>query len=206
MKMNNSIIHLGPALEEASTAIILIHGRGSSAEDIARLAEFIPGESIAWLAPSAPEGSWYPRRFLAPLNENEPHLGEALATVDQLISRVLAAGLPSRRMGLAGFSQGACLALEYVLRRPRRYAFGAGYSGAVIGPLDTERPPADLEGTPILLACAEHDGHIPFEFVEHSERILTRSLATVTLQTYPGSTHTIFPQGIEWLIRIVQDL
>lgn len=204
--MNNAVIHLGPTLGEAAGAVILIHGRGSSGRDIVSLAEAILTKDVAWLAPTASEGSWYPQRFLVPLKQNEPWLGRALQTIDELVLEANAAGIPSERIGLVGFSQGACLALEYAIRHPRRYGFIGGLSGAVIGPLETPRPEMDLHETPVLLACAEHDGHIPFAYVEHSHQILSRANATVTLQKYPGSAHTVFPEEIAWLEEQIRGL
>lgn len=203
--MTNQTIHTGPALEKAAGAILLIHGRGSSGHDILSLAKQIPAERVAWLAPSASRGSWYPQRFLAPLEQNEPWLGQSLDVIDQLVSQAVAAGIPSERIGLTGFSQGGCLALEYAARNPRRYGFVAGLSGALIGPLETPRPKIDLCQTPVLLGCAEHDAHVPFEYVEHSARLLADSNAATTIQKFPGNFHTIFPEELDWLSRRVAE-
>ena len=119
--------------------------------------------------------------------------------IGALASEVQAAGVPPGKMGLIGFSQGACLALEFAARNPRRYGFVAALSGALIGPLGTPRPPLDLRGTPVLLGCAERDAHIPLEYVEQSAGILSRSGAEVTKQIFPGGSHMVFPEEIEWL-------
>jgi predicted esterase len=137
----------GSPLVQARGAVILVHGRGSSPHDIAGLADVIPGAGLAFLAPAATGGTWYPQRFLAPLERNEPWLSSALNVIDRLVAEVLAAGLAAERIGLAGFSQGACLVLEYAARHPRRYGFVAGLSGALIGPPDTPRPAGDLQRT-----------------------------------------------------------
>jgi len=194
-----STLRFGASLSEARTAIILIHGRGASAEDIAGLAESFRAEDCLFLAPDATDGVWYPQRFFQPLAQNEPGLSSGLAVIASLVDEVLAAGLPSERVGLAGFSQGGCLALEFAARRPRRYGFIAGLSGALIGPLDTPRPPIALQGTPVLLGCAERDAHIPLEFVEASAETLKGAGAAVTKQIYAGSAHTVFPQEIDWI-------
>jgi phospholipase/carboxylesterase len=115
------------------------------------------------------------------------------------VQEAVAAGIPTERIGLIGFSQGACLALEHTARAGKRYGFTAGLSGALIGPLDTPRPNRDLLGTPILLGCAESDAHIPIEHVEHTASILTAMNAEVTKQIYAGGAHTVFPQEIAWL-------
>ncbi|MET0263553.1 MAG: dienelactone hydrolase family protein [Rariglobus sp.] len=192
-------LRFGAPLANAQGAVILLHGRGSSAEDIAGLTEVFASDDFAYLAPHAANSTWYPHRFLVPPAQNEPWLSSALATIDTLVHEALAAGIPSERIALVGFSQGACLALEYVARHPRRYAFVAGLSGALIGPTDTTRNCVDLLGTPILLGCAERDAHIPLEHVEHSATALTAFNAQVTTHIFPGSAHTVFPVEIEWL-------
>jgi phospholipase/carboxylesterase len=189
----------GSPLSQARGAVILVHGRGSSPHDIAGLADVMPGASLAFLAPAATGGTWYPQRFLAPLERNEPWLSSALDVIDRLVAEVLATGLASEQIGFAGFSQGACLVLEYAARHPRHYGFVAGLSGALIGPPDTPRPAGNLHGTPVLLGCAELDIHIPVDYVERSAEILSRLNADVTKQIFPGAAHAVFPAENEWL-------
>jgi phospholipase/carboxylesterase len=192
----------GQPLTQARGAVILVHGRGSSPHDIAGLADVIAGAGLAFLAPAAKGGTWYPQRFLAPLERNEPYLSSALNVIDELVAEVLAAGIVAEHLGLAGFSQGAYLVLEYAARHPRRYGFVAGLSGALIGPPDTSRPAGDLHATPVLLGCAELDTHIPLDYVERSAEIFFQYHADVTKQIFPGAIHGIFPAEIEWLKRI----
>jgi predicted esterase len=178
---------------------VLLHGRGSSAEDIAGLADALKVGDFAFLAPSAESGAWYPERFFAPLAQNEPWLSRALGLVEQLVGEIRLAGIPAERIGLIGFSQGACLALEHAARAGRRYGFVGGLSGALIGPMETPRPPAKLGGTPVLLGCAEQDAHIPAEFVERSATVLEAMGAAVTKQIFRGSAHTVFAPEITWI-------
>jgi phospholipase/carboxylesterase len=192
-------LRFGQPLADAKAALILIHGRGSSPEDIAGLAEALDASSIACLAPAAENGTWYPQRFFVPLQHNEPFLTSALNTVESLVREAVATGIPAERIGLIGFSQGACLALEHTARAGRRYAFTAGLSGALIGPLETVRPKVDLKQMPILLGCAENDAHIPLEFVEQSAAEMGRMKASITKQIYPGPAHTVFSQEVTWL-------
>jgi len=194
-----STLRLGVPLAEARSAILLIHGRGSSAGDIAGLFTIFNSKDIAFLAPEATNRTWYPERFLAPTARNEPWLSSALEVIDRLVQEARDAGIADERIGLVGFSQGACLALEYSVRHPRRRGFIAGLSGALIGPLDTPRAAVDLKGTPMLLGCAERDAHIPLDHVEHSVNVLARFGADVTRQIFPGSAHTIFPEEVAWL-------
>lgn len=192
-------LRLGPALSGARGTLILLHGRGSSARDIAGLADFFDATDLAILVPQAADHTWYPHRFLVPPAQNEPALTSALTVIDTLVRESLSAGLASERIALAGFSQGACLAFEYAARHPRRYAFVAGLSGALIGPTDTLRACGDLERTPVLVACSEHDAHIPREHVEHSAAVLSALNADVTRHIFPGDSHTLFPEEIDWL-------
>jgi predicted esterase len=189
----------GKPLPEANGVLILIHGRGAPAEDIADLAKYLPVGELAIFAPSAHQNTWYPNRFFVPLEENEPWLSSGLAVISSLVDEARAAGIPEERIGIAGFSQGGCLALEYAFRHPRRYGFVAGMSSALIGPAGIARPPADFLETPVLLACADHDPHIPLPFVEESAEILSHSNTIFTKQIFRGYDHTVFPEEIEWL-------
>jgi len=192
-------LRLGKTLAEADGALILVHGRGASAEDIAGLASYLPAGNLAVLAPEAQQGTWYPQRFFLPLEENEPWLSSGLDLLEALITEAHAAGIPYERIGIAGFSQGGCLALEHAVRHPRRYGFVAGLSSALIGPQKTPRTEADLLGTPVLVACAENDPHIPLPFVEESAGILAAFRGDVTKRIFRGSDHTVFPEEIDWL-------
>jgi predicted esterase len=189
----------GKPLAEADGALILVHGRGATADDIAGLADYLPAGNLAVLAPQATQSTWYPQRFFLPLEENEPWLSSGLALVDRLVSEARESGIPDERIGIAGFSQGGCLALEFAHRNPRRYGFVAGLSSALIGPQGISRKQSDLLETPVLLACADHDPHIPLPFVEESAGILSRSNAALTKQIFRGYDHTVFPEEIAWL-------
>ena len=201
MKLHDSsrTLRAGAPLANARGVVILVHGRGSSAEDILGLADVLPSEGLAFVAPEATGNTWYPQRFLAPTAHNEPWLSSALETIDALVAQAVAAGVPAERVGLVGFSQGACLVLEYAARLPRRYGFVAGLSGALIGPVDAPRAAVDLLRTPVLIACAERDAHIPLEHVEHGAAFLETSNADLTKQVFAGAAHTVFPSEVDWL-------
>lgn len=190
-------LRAGVALEQARLAVILLHGRGSSAANILGLARELGGEDIAYLAPHATNGSWYPFTFLAPLNQNEPFLSAALATVAELVAQLEAAGLPAERIVLGGFSQGACLSSEFVARNPRRYGGLLAFSGGLIGPPGTPRTYAgSLDGTPVFVGCSDVDSHIPYTRVLETAEVLEGMGAQVNLQIYPGMGHTINPAEI----------
>jgi len=189
------ILTAGAPLASARAVTILLHGRGGSADDIAGLASALSLPGMAYLIPEAAGHTWYPQRFIAPLSDNEPWLGSALAVVAALVAQGRAAGIPEARIAIAGFSQGACLALEFVARNPARYGAALAFSGGLIGPPDQPRPSAPagrtLGGTPVFLGCGDHDGHIPQASVEASAVVLQGLGGAVDLRIYPGMGHTI---------------
>ena len=178
--------------DKAQAAMILLHGRGASAEDILSLAEELPQPGFAFLAPQAAGNTWYPQRFTAPLSANQPWLESALEAIGRVAAQVAAAGIPPERTYLLGFSQGACLALEYAARNPQRYGGIAGLSGGLIGPqVELQRYPAGLAGTPVFLGCSDIDLHIPQERVMETARALEQLGARVDMRLYPGMGHTV---------------
>jgi phospholipase/carboxylesterase len=184
-------VRVGASLGKAAGAVVLLHGRGADAEDMLPLAEALAQPDLAFVAPRAPGRSWYPLSFLAPLAENEPALGRALAMIGQTVEGLARAGLPLERILLLGFSQGACLALEYAARNARRYGGVAALSGGLIGSEGTPRDYAGtLSGTPVFLGCGDRDGHIPLWRIHESTRVLRDLGAEVTERIYPGMGHT----------------
>lgn len=182
----------GAPLESARAAAVLLHGRGATAGSILTLADELRVPDLAYLAPQAASNTWYPQRFLMPIENNEPWLSSALAAVDDLLSQLDAAGFAPERLALLGFSQGACLALEYAVRHPRRYGALIGLSGGLIGPPGTLWPsPRELAGTPVFLGCGDPDGHIPADRVRESAEVFRRAGAEVTAILYPGLGHTV---------------
>ncbi len=189
----------GAPLETAKAAVIMVHGRGATAESFAPLADaLVQGEgaalesSLAFLAPQAPGNTWYPYPFMLPIAQNEPHLTNALATLEGLITRLEDAAIPAERVFLLGFSQGACLALEFSARNARRYGGVAALSGGLIGPPGTPRDyPGSMAGTPVFLGCSDVDAHIPKERVIESAQVMERLGAAVVMRLYPGMGHTV---------------
>ena len=186
------LLTAGLPLEQATAAMIMIHGRGATAEDILSLTAEIHQPNFIYLAPQAAQQEWYPNSFLAPLSSNEPGLSSGLAVIAALLARLAEANIPAERTILLGFSQGACLTLEYVARHARLYGGVIGFSGGLIGPDDTPRNySGSLEGTPIFLGCSDSDFHIPKQRVEQSAEILQRLGGNVTTRLYPRMGHTI---------------
>jgi predicted esterase len=186
------VLASGAALTDARLVAILLHGRGASAEDILGLASEFGLSDVAYLAPQAAGNTWYPYSFLTPMAKNEPNLSSALGIIAALAAHLAQRGIPADRVALMGFSQGACLALEYAARHARRYACVAAFSGGLIGPPGTPRDyDGSFEGSPIFLGCSDVDPHIPLERVKESATVARRMGAAVDERIYPGMGHTV---------------
>jgi predicted esterase len=186
------VLHSGEPLQTARAAALLVHGRGASAADILTLADALDVPGVAYLAPQAAGHTWYPNSFLAPIVSNEPGLSSGLRVIADLIAHLSDAGIPPVRTLLLGFSQGACLSLEYVARNVTHYGGVAGLSGALIGPDGTPRDyPGTLDGTPVFLGCSDVDFHIPAARVRESAEVFRRLGADVTMRLYPNMDHTV---------------
>lgn len=204
----------GTPLHTASAAMVMIHGRGASAQSILSLAKEFQAPAFIYIAPQAAGNTWYPNSFLTPIQSNEPNLSSALALIDALMEKLAGADIPPDQVILLGFSQGACLALEYAARHARRYAGVVGLSGGLIGePRRFAGTPAvmpreytgDFAKTPIFLGCSDVDPHIPRERVEESTAILERMGAAVTMRLYKGMGHTINEDEIAFVRQLVAD-
>jgi predicted esterase len=192
-----TVFRMGPAAATARVNVILVHGRGSSAGELMRLPADFAIPDIAFVAPEAPGRSWYPYSFLAPLEKNEPYLGRSLATLDSIVDDLRRQGVPRERIALLGFSQGACLALEFAARNAARYAALVAFSGGLIGPPGTPRAySGSFAETPVFLGCSDVDPHIPVERVHESAEVFRRMGASVDERIYPGMDHTINAQEI----------
>ena len=198
------VLTAGPAPEKADATILLVHGRGASAESILPLYDELDGGKLAAIAPQAAGNTWYPHSFLAPLDENQPYLDSALGRIESLVADLLARGIPSERIVLLGFSQGACLTVEFSARHPRHYGAVIGLTGGLIGPPGTPRNyPGSLAGTPVFLGTSDPDPHVPFERVKETEAVLKRMGAKVELRRYPGMPHTINDDELDACRKLV---
>lgn len=190
---------------EADAAAILIHGRGGSAQGMLSLADTLTLPGTALLAPEAAGRSWYPDRFTAPLERNEPWLSSALELLDRTLEELDRHGVGRERTVLVGFSQGACLVLEYAARRGGRFGGVAGLSGGLLGPPDRVwEEETDLEATPVFLGCGDRDAHIPVERVKASEELLEGFGARVKTEIYPGLGHTVIPEEAAHVRRMIE--
>ena len=188
----------GAPLTEATGAVVLLHGRGGSAQDILSLAASLHVPGLAYLAPQGAEHTWYPNSFLAPRAQNEPCLSSALARVTAVVTQIQAAGIPRDRIVIAGFSQGACLSSEFVASNPARYAAMIAFTGGLIGPPEQDlHHTGSLAATPALFLSGDPDPHVPWWRVQATAQEFERMGAVVTAHCYPGRPHTISAEEIE---------
>jgi phospholipase/carboxylesterase len=201
------LLSAGAPLARARAAAIMVHGRGASAEDILGLGLEFGQDDIAYVAPQAERGTWYPYSFLAPLEQNEPYLSRALVTLDAAVAQLGKAGFSAERIALIGFSQGGCLALEHAARNAKRYGAIAGLSAGLIGPPDTPRDYGGaFDGTPVFLGCSDIDGHIPLARVHESRDVFQRMGATVTERIYPRMGHTVNADEVAQVSQMLADI
>ncbi|WP_254762661.1 alpha/beta hydrolase [Natrinema marinum] len=196
----------GTDLEDAEAALVLTHGRGATARGMIQMADEFHREGVAFLAPQAARQTWYPNSFLAPVERNEPGRSSGLRAITDAIERANAAGIPAERVILVGFSQGGCLASEYIARNPRRYGGLAALSGGLIGEELDDEYPGDLEATPVFLGCSDVDPHIPEERVHDTAAVFESMHADVTKRLYEGMGHGINEDELEFVSGMVADL
>jgi phospholipase/carboxylesterase len=198
------IIEAGKNLNDASKALIMLHGRGANAEDILSLAQYLQVDDFALLAPQATNNTWYPYSFLALPAQNEPWLSSALSLLNEIVADVNAKGFSSENIYFLGFSQGACLTLEYVTRHAARFGGVAAFTGGLIGDkIYPENYTGDFAGTPIFIGTSDPDPHVPVERVNDTEGILTNMHAHVVKKIYPNMGHTINQDEIGQANRLV---
>jgi predicted esterase len=198
------VVEAGEPLGKARAAMILVHGRGATAEDIMTIGAELLHPGFAYLAPQAAGNAWYPNPFTAPIETNEPYLSSALDVLENLLAKVEET-IPGERVILLGFSQGACLTLEFAARHARRYGGVVGFSGGLIGPDGTPRDyPGNFEGTSVFLGCSDIDPHIRKDRVLEAAEVFRRMGAKETTRLYPGMGHTVNQDEIEAAREIVE--
>jgi phospholipase/carboxylesterase len=186
------IVTAGQPLSDATKALVLLHGRGATAEDILGLAREFQVPGFALIAPQATNNTWYPYSFMAPINQNEPWLSSAIQLVTDTVNDIRNAGIEDENIYFAGFSQGACLTLEYVTRNARRWGGAAAFTGGLIGDkIYPEHYSGDFAGTPIFIGTSNPDPHVPVERVNASTALIKGMRANVAEKIYLGMGHTI---------------
>ncbi|MFZ1041798.1 MAG: dienelactone hydrolase family protein [Anaerolineales bacterium] len=195
----------GEPLQNAQAAMLMVHGRGARSEDILTLANQFGQRGFAFLAPQAANNTWYPNRFLAPLSDNEPWLSSALRYLDGVLAQILDSHIPAEHIILFGFSQGACLTLEFAARHAQRFGCLVGLSGALIGPDVTPRQyPGSLAGTPVFLGCSDTDPHVPKEYVNQTAEVLRGLGGQVTERLYPNLGHSVNQDEMDFVRGVMQ--
>jgi phospholipase/carboxylesterase len=200
------IISAGKKLEQAAGVLILLHGRGGSAADILSLAGYLHVQDLALRAPEATGNSWYPFSFMAPAAQNEPWLSSALEVVSGLVHDLVAVGIPEEKIFFAGFSQGACLTLEFAARDARNYGGIVAFTGGLIGQeINRENYQGNFSGTPVFIGTSDPDPHVPVERVSATADILRQMGAVVTEKVYPNMGHTITQDEVLLANKLVFD-
>ncbi|MCD0465097.1 alpha/beta hydrolase [Flavobacterium sp. ENC] len=202
--MNTEIITAGVPLAEAKKALIMIHGRGAGAHDILSVAKYLNVEGFALIAPQAENRTWYPYSFLVPLEENEPSFSKSLDTIHQVVVAVQQNGIEKENIYFLGFSQGACLALEFTARNAAKYGGVVAFTGGLIGDkVYEEHYKGNFENTPVFIGTSDPDFHVPVERVNASEALFEKLGASVTKKIYPDMGHTISQDEIDLANELV---
>ena len=197
----------GASPKDAKAAVILVHGRGATPESMLPLAEAFGRDDIFYLAPRATQNTWYPNSFLAPIEMNEPWLSSALSLLGALVDRLAADGFSSDRIGIIGFSQGACLTSEFIARNARRYGMAGVLTGGIIGPPGTPRNySGSLDGTPVFLGSSDIDPHVPLERIKETTAVLTKLGADVDERIYPRMGHTVNDDEVKAVKELLEEM
>lgn len=192
------IITAGKKLTEAQKVLIMIHGRGGTAENILSLAEHLAVKDYALLAPQATDNTWYPYSFMAPIQQNEPWLSSALSVLNDTVNDLISRGFTEKQIYFLGFSQGACLTLEFVTRNAVHYGGIVAFTGGLIGDkIYREHYKGDFKSTPVFIGTSNPDMHVPVERVYATSNILKEMNADVTEKVYPNMGHTITQDEID---------
>jgi phospholipase/carboxylesterase len=201
------LVTAGTDVADADAALVLVHGRGATAQSIVSMAETFHRPGVALLAPQARNSTWYPRSFLEPVKLNEPGRTSGLAAIDDAVGTASGADIPLDRIVVLGFSQGGCLASEYVARNPRRYGGAVALSGGLIGrSVDPAEFEGDLERTPYFIGCSDSDPHIPVERVHATAEVFEKLNADVEQRIYEGMSHGVNDDEREYVDGMVADL
>ena len=199
-----NFITKGKSIADAKKVLVMLHGRGANAQDILSLADHLNVKEYALVAPQATQNTWYPYSFLAPPAQNEPWLSSALSNLKDLVADLNAQGVNDENIFFAGFSQGACLTLEFITRNARRWGGAAAFTGGLIGDtLYTQNYKGDFQGTPVFIGTSDPDPHVPVERVRASMKQLESMNARVTIEIYKGMGHTVSQEEVDRANEVV---
>ena len=201
------ILMEGVELKNAKAVMIMIHGRGATAESILDISQYFLIDDVTYIAPQANGGTWYPYSFLMPTEQNEPGITSGLQKISEIVDHAIASGIPEQKIMLLGFSQGACLSLEWTARSNKQIGAVFGLSGGLIGPNGALRTySGTLEHTSVFLGCSDVDFHIPKERVAESADVFKKLGASVTLKLYPNMDHTVNDDEIDHINSMMSDI
>ena len=198
---------MGPAIEDARAGVILLHGRNASASNMLTLAQELQAPDVVFMAPQARSGAWYPQSFLSPIELNEPWLTSALEAITRTLDELNAGGLALEKVAILGFSQGACLGIEYAARNPRRYGGVMVLSGGLIGDqVERERYSGSFEGTPVYFGLSSHDPFIPLKRARESAEVVEALQGVVTFKPFAEPGHSVTAEEIIDIQAMVDSL
>jgi phospholipase/carboxylesterase len=201
---DKKLITSGKILGEAEKVLIMLHGRGANAENILSLASYLNVSDYSLIAPQAAGNTWYPYSFLAPVQHNEPWLSSALSLLDEIVQDIVRAGTGHKSIYFLGFSQGACLTLEFITRNARRWGGAVAFTGGLIGDrIYRENYEGDFGNMPVFIGAGDPDPHVPRDRIHASAALLREMNAFVTEKIYPGIGHTVAGEEIEEANRLV---
>ncbi|QYH39821.1 phospholipase [Algoriphagus sp. NBT04N3] len=194
------LIQAGKDLKEASSAAILIHGRGASAQSIISLKSYLKLKDFALLAPQAESNTWYPYSFMAPDESNQQSLKKSLGKIQKAFDQIVKKGIPTERIYLIGFSQGACLSLEFAALNAQKLGGVVAFTGGLIGEkLQPEKYKGNFDGTPVFIGSSNRDFHVPLTRIEESAQLLEKMGANVKTLIFDDPEHTIREKELEWV-------
>jgi len=186
------VVYAGAELGKSKKALVMLHGRGASASDILSLAGYFDVNDFSLVAPQATNNTWYPYSFMAPVNANEPWLSSAISLLKEIVDEIINGGIDKKDIYFLGFSQGACLMLEFTARNADAYGGIIAFTGGLIGEIINEQNyTGDFQNTPVFIGTSDPDPHVPVSRVKESAGILMRLNAEVIEKIYPGMGHTI---------------
>jgi len=192
------IVAVGAPLGQAPATVIMVHGRNAGPANILDLVPHLGRRDLAYLAPTAAGGTWYPLSFMADISRNEPYLTSALQSLETVLAHAEAAGVARSRIVILGFSQGACLTSEFAVRHASRFGGLIIFTGGLIGPPGTEWDyPGNFSGTPVFFGSGDPDAHVPVTRVLESAEVFTRMGADVKTSIYPGRGHWVGDEEVE---------
>ncbi len=204
---DQQLVAAGTDLADASAAAILLHGRGATARSIAQTGLQFHHDGLALLAPQAAGNTWYPNPFTAPVERNEPGRTSGLSAIQSAVDRANEADIPTDQIIVLGFSQGACLASEFVARNPTRYGGVVALSGGLIGEtINTDDYDGDLDETPAFLGCSDVDPHIPEERVHTTATVVEQLNGDVETRIYEGMGHGVNQDELDYVSGMVESL